>query len=264
MSTRSSVVNAATPSRTPVRRRIAWGCGGLVALLALGLTVAFLVLNAPRPEGASGPNAEALADRVDAALNRDAWAQTGAIRWTFGPTGTRHLWDRERNWARVLWDDNDVLVDLNEPTRGVASRGGQRVEDAALIRTAWERWANDSFWLIAPFKLRDDGTSRSIVHVDGEDQLLIRYATGGVTPGDAYLWNLGPDGTPRAWRMWVSVLPVGGLETRWDGWITLPTGARIATRRTLGPLEMEMQDVAGAAHLSELEPGADPFSALVP
>lgn len=248
------------PSR---RRRLAWGCGGLLAVLALGLVITFFVLNAPRPEGASGADAEALADRVDAALNRDAWEQTGAIQWTFGPTGTRHLWDRERDWARVSWDESEVLVDLSEPTRGVALQAGQRVDDPALIRTAWERWANDSFWLIAPFKLRDGGTTREIVHVDGEDQLLIRYASGGATPGDAYLWNIAPDGTPRAWRMWVSVLPVGGLETRWDGWITLPTGARIATLRTTGPVVMEMGDVMGAAHLFELVPGEDPFAALV-
>ena len=255
-------MNAPTP-KTSRRRRLAWGCGGLLALLTLGLTIAFFAFNEPRPEGAQGSDAEALADRVDAALNREGWERTGAVQWTFGPSGTRHLWDRERNWARVSWDENEVLVDLNEPTRGVAFQAGQRVEDAALIRTAWERWANDSFWLIAPFKLRDGGTTRSIVNVDGEDQLLIRYMSGGVTPGDSYQWNLAPDGTPTAWRMWVSVSPIGGVEVLWDNWITLPTGARIATRRVKGPIVMEMGDVAGAAHLAELVPGADPFAALV-
>jgi hypothetical protein len=42
---------------------------------------------------------------------------------------------------------------------------------------------NDSFWLIAPFKLRDAGTTRSIVMQDNQ-ALMITYASGS-TPGDS-------------------------------------------------------------------------------
>ncbi len=258
------MANASSSKRPSWRRRIGLGCAGAIGLLLLTLAIAFFVLDAPRPVGTPGPAAEALADRMEAALDREGWDATGAIRWTFGPTGARHLWDRARNWAQVRWDDVEVLVDLDAPRRGVATRGGQPVAEgeAALIREGWERWVNDSFWLIAPFKVRDPGTMRSLVRVDGEDALLISYSSGGVTPGDAYLWLLDDDGGPRAWRMWVSVLPVGGLEARWEGWTTLPTGARIATSRTLGPFALTMSDVAGAAHLADLEPGPDPFAAL--
>lgn len=263
--TDDATTKAAAAPRASRGRRVALGCGGAIAIVLLALTLAFVVMSEPRPSGTPGQEAEALADHVESALRRDAWERTGAIRWTFGPTGARHLWDRERDWARVQWDDVEVLVDLDDPRRGVAWRAGHRIEGSEgplRIREGWERWVNDSFWLIAPYKLRDPGTTRSIVGVDGRDALLISYASGGATPGDAYLWLLDEDGTPRAWRMWVSVLPVGGLEASWEGWITLPTGARVATRHALGPLEMEMRDVEAAAHLADLEPGDDPFTAL--
>ncbi len=263
---------AATSSAIPTTakkrsrgQRIGLGCAGAIALVLLGMTLAFLAIDTARPSGTPGPEAEALVTRIETALHREGWERTGAVRWTFGPTGARHLWDREREWARVQWDDVEVQVDLDDPRRGIALRGGERVEGddgARLVREGWERWVNDSFWLIAPFKLRDPGTTRSVAQVDGEGALLVAYASGGATPGDAYLWLLADDGTPRAWRMWVSVLPIGGLEASWDRWITLSTGARIATRHALGPIEMELRDVEGAAQLAELEPGLDPFAAL--
>jgi hypothetical protein len=246
------------------RRRIALGCLGAVVLAALGLAIAIALADEDRPTGRPGPEAEALADRLEAAVGREAWERTGAIRWTFSITGAHHLWDRERNWARVERGGSVVLVDLEEPTRGVATEGGVRLEGAdaaSRIRRGWEQWVNDSFWLVAPFKVRDPGTSRSIVEVDGQDALLVSYASGGVTPGDAYLWLLADDGTPRAWRMWVSVLPVGGVEVEWREWQPISTGARIARVRG-GALEFRLDDVEGAETLAELVPGADPFEAL--
>lgn len=235
--------------------------------MLLALTLAFLATSRPRPHGVDGEAADALTARIERALDREGWERTGAIAWTFGATGAQHLWDRERSLARIRWggEENEVQVDLDDPRRGVAMQGGAPVEGRegrALVRRGWEMWVNDSFWLVAPFKLRDRGTRRSVVRVDGQDALLVEYTSGGVTPGDAYLWLLAEDGTPRAWRIWASVLPIGGLETSWEGWTTLPTGARVATRRAIGPFALELADVRGAATLAELEPGADPFAEL--
>ena len=262
------MIDAPTPTpaaRPRVKKHWALGCGGALAIVALILTGAFVVLDEPRPRGVSPEEGEVLTDAMWSALGGAGWERTGAIRWTFGPSGARHLWDRERNWARVRWDDVEVQVALDEPSRGVVTRGGRPLsgdEAREIVREGWARWVNDSFWLAAPFKARDRGTTRSVVRLEGDDALLVEYASGGVTPGDAYLWLLAEDGTPRAWRMWVSVLPLGGLETSWEGWVTLPTGARIATRHALGPFTMEMADVEGAATLAELEPGEDPFASL--
>jgi hypothetical protein len=64
--------------------------------------------------------------------------------------------------------------------------------------------------------------------------------------------------------MWVSVLPIKGLRATWEGFVPLSTGARVATRHHIGPAPVTIDDLAGAATLAELEPGADPFARLFP
>ncbi|MGE0790315.1 MAG: hypothetical protein AB7S26_31860 [Sandaracinaceae bacterium] len=235
---------------------------GLVALLGIGLAI----VHEPRPEtGRTGEAADALARRIEAAVDVRAWEHTGAVRWTFAGQN-RHLWDRERGFDRVEWGENVVLLRVDERT-GRAYVSGREVEGAeadALIEDAYARFINDSFWLNPLAKLRDDGVTLSVVDVDGgEEALLVSYASGGLTPGDAYLFRVGEDGTPTAWRLWVSVIPIGGLEIGWDGWITLATGARVSTRHPaiLG-LALEMTDVRGEARLNDLIEGPDPFDPL--
>lgn len=233
-----------------------------LALTALGITA--WSLHEPLPTGTSGPEAEALADRMLTAIRADAWARTGAVTWRF-PRGHEHLWDRRRNLARVRWSDYEARVNLHTRRAVVTRRDGQPVptdQAEALGKTAYALWANDSFWLNAPAKIRDPGTTRALVTLPGgERALLVTYGSGGVTPGDSYLWLLDQDGTPRAWRMWVGIIPVGGLEWRWHGWTTTPTGARLAPLHD-GIADVNLTDVRAAATLAELVPGPDPFAGM--
>jgi hypothetical protein len=237
-----------------------------LALVGLGGAAVGLraVLSHPLPVTESGPAAEALADRMEAAVDVEAWARTGAVRWSFRDRN-RHLWDRQRHLARVQTGERTVLIDLHT-RRGRAWEGTEELSGSALdgaLDEAWAAWCNDSFWLNPLAKLRDEGTSRSSVGVDGQDALLVSYASGGTTPGDRYLWLLGADDRPTAWRMWVSILPVPGLEASWEGWQQLSTGAWVSTLHRIGPVEIALTEVAGAPSLGELEPGADPFAPLV-
>lgn len=245
-------------------RKILVAVGALLALLVIGGAVALWIADEPRPEGTPGPEADALARRVMAAVEHEAWQKTGAVAWTFAGRH-RHLWDRERQYIRVAWDDVEVLADLTSK-RGVAHRGGQRLEAADAedaVAAAIAFWANDAFWLNPIARFFDEGATRSVVKTEAGDALLISFGDVGHTPGDAYLWHLGPDGVPVRWQMWVSILPVGGLGATWAGWTTLPTGARISTEHTLaGFLPLALTDVRAAATLAELE-GGDPFGPLV-
>ncbi len=247
--------------------------GLLVLLVLIGVLVAGVVLfavasNEPVPRGESGVAADALAQSMRVAVHADAWDTTRAVRWNFGGR-QQHLWDRQRWFSRVRWDNGrlEALIDLNSKT-GIVRRDGERVtgpEEEKLVQKAWALWANDSFWLNPVAKTFDDGVVRELVELDGGGQgLLVRYQGGtGVTPGDAYLWFPGPDGRPTHWKMWVKIIPVGGVEASWGGWTELRTGAVIATTHKLGPVTLELTDVAGAATLRELEPGDDPFAELV-
>lgn len=244
-----------------LKKVLKWA-GIVVGILVLALGITLAVAHEGRPEGARpGPEAEALAERMEQAVDVEAWASTGAVRWTFAGVNA-HLWDRRRHVARVRTGDTEALLHVGGP-HGAAFRAGRRVhgeEAREILEAAHAAWVNDSFWLNPIAKLRDDGVVRERL---SEDALLVRYTSGGLTPGDAYLWTLGEDGTPTRWKLWVSILPIGGVETTWEGWRSLSTGARVSTRHR-GPLglTLELTDVEGAATLEDLVDGPDPFAPL--
>lgn len=231
---------------------------GLLVLVLAGVGVGFW-LHDPRPAGQPGAEADALARRMAEAVDAEAWARTGAVRFVFAGRN-HHLWDRERGYASVAWDDVQVVFDT-ATRRGFAWRGGARLADPGdLLDDAHAAWVNDTFWLNPVVKSFDPGVERALVDAD---ELLVSFGSGGRTPGDAYLWTVGADGRPTVWRMWVSIIPIGGLEVTWDGWKRLSTGAWIATEHALGPIDLRLTEVEGAASLAALlDGGPDPFAPL--
>lgn len=231
----------------------------VAAGVLLALVVARVALAEPRPVGAPGPEAEALADRIEAAVGQEAWARTGAVR--FVVFGHDYLWDRERNLVRYE-DGRGVVLTEGWRPMGRAFRDGVEVGGRwkdRRVRHAYAMFVNDAFWVFAPTKLRDEGAERALV---GPDRLLVTYGSGGVTPGDAYLWEVGPDGLPVAFRLWVKVLPLPGLRAEWSDWVTLETGVKVARRRSGGPFGIVVSGLAAAEHLADLAPGEDPFAPM--
>ena len=210
-----------------------------------------------------GPAAEQLAHKMLRAININAWDSTTYVHWTFKGMHT-YLWDKKRHLAKVTWDDYEVLLDINA-IGGLAKKGDQvlsAVEAKAVIRKAWEYWCNDSFWLNAPAKIMDAGTKRSIVMLEGKEALLVSYESGGVTPGDSYLWMLDENGLPTSYKMWVKIIPVGGVEFTWEKWETLSTGAKIATFHDGGLLNLDISDLNAGNSLQAMNLSVDPFAAI--
>ena len=114
-----------------------------------------------------------------------------------------------------------------------------------IINKAIKNFNNDSFWVVAPFKLFDSGTKRSIVNFDdGSTGLLITYTSGGSTPGDSYLWKLDQNYRPISYQMWVSIIPIGGLEVTWDDWTKMQSGIYLAkTHKILGILDIPINNL---------------------
>jgi hypothetical protein len=228
-------------------------------LALLGLLVLGYSLSDPRPEGQPGPQADALARSMEAAVDKEAWDRTGAVRWSFFERH-HYVWDRERGLVELRWGDSRALVRTADGTGRVWSGGKEQAGEDAKdgLSAAYAYWINDSFWLNPVVKFFDPGVERSLVTLDdGRDALLVSYSSGGVTPGDAYLWIPGPDGLPAAWRMWVQIIPIGGIETSWEGWTELSTGAKISTQHEgWGRTMTFISDVEGAEDLEAL--GVDP------
>ena len=235
-----------------------------VGVLVLGVAITIAVLDESKPTGEAGPAADDLARRMVAWTQPEGWAQTGAIQWNFGGRN-QHLWDRQRRYARVEWGSTVVLLRLDTQSGivredGVTAKGARASE---LLQQAYAKWVNDAFWLHPFDGIFGPSVVRSIVKTpDRGDGLLVTYQSGGVTPGDSYLWFVDADGRPTAYKMWVSIIPVGGLEVSWDDWIDLPTGAKISTLHK-GPIELRLTDIKGAENLDALLAGQpDPFVEL--
>lgn len=193
---------------------------GLVGLLGI-LAVVLWIANEPLPTGGkAGPEADALARKMMQAVNKTAWDSTRFVSWQFR-TGTDYLWDKDQQLVRVAWGEHVVLLNTQDQTGKVFTNDTEVTDPATrdpLLQKAWANFANDSFWLYAPLKAFDPGTRREVFSVDGKKQLMVHYSSGGVTPGDSYLWELADDGRPVAYKMWVSIIPVGGLRFTWEDW----------------------------------------------
>jgi hypothetical protein len=230
---------------------------------AMMVVSAFLLVNESEPEGKTGPQADRLAERMLEAMDVAAWDTTRYVQWTF-VNNNRYLWDKVTNKVVVASGSDSVILDANTVTGRAFGSNGAPLEGAdmeASVAVAWRNFCNDGFWLYAPFKVFDPGTVRSIVTLeDGSEALKVTYMEGGVTPGDSYLWILDADHRPKAWKMWVKILPVGGVEFSWDGWQQIPTGAWLSTMHASPVFDIAIKDVGAAQTLMELGVDADPFT----
>lgn len=228
--------------------------GFLILGILSALILAWWIFDEEEPQGISGPEAEQLADAMLQAVNYEAWDSVAIIQWTFKQARS-FQWDRNTHQCVVAWDEHKVLLDIDEQS-GLAFSNDQPLQGAdarALIRTAWDLFNNDSFWLNAIVKIKDPGTVRSLVQLDdGSSALLVHYTSGGSTPGDKYLWILDETNKPKACKMWVEILPLGGVEFTWEDWITLPGGAVIATNHKMMGMELDISNIQVAQNWSEL------------
>lgn len=175
-------------------------------IIVAGL-VGYFIMDKPVPTGVRGNEAEQLADEVLNTLNKKGYDSLSYIAFTFAGIHD-YQWNRKENTVQVQWGEQDVFVNLNNEMQSYS----------LLELKAYEYFINDSFWLVAPFKMRDAGVVRSTVDLEEERGLLLTYTTGGVTPGDSYLWIIDSRGFPTSWKLWTSNIPVGGVELSWAGW----------------------------------------------
>ena len=190
-----------------------------------------------------GPQADALAIQMLGALNDSIYNSTRYIQWSFRDGSHRYLWDKEMGIAWVQWEENKAKVHFSNPKASVAWNNGEKLQGESrkkLLKTAEDMFNNDSFWLVAPYKVFDEGTQRRLVSWEGEQGLLVTYTSGGSTPGDSYLWFLNDNGFPNSFRMWVNRLPIGGLEASWDDWIVTQTGTFLPKTHKIGPVSLDM------------------------
>ncbi|TVZ59946.1 hypothetical protein NA63_2489 [Flavobacteriaceae bacterium MAR_2010_105] len=218
----------------------------LPSLLFFGFV--YFKYNEKLPVSSQPEQADILAHKMLDALDHEAFDNTNYIEWVFKKR-RYYKWKKNQNHCTVYWKDYKVELDLNDPNSSIVYIHNFSVDgDLAkeLIEKAVTYFNNDSFWLVAPYKVFDKGTQRSLVTLDnGELGLLVTYSSGGTTPGDSYLWHLDTSGKPNKFQMWVSMLPIDGLAASWTDWTTTESGAQLPTLHTLLFLGIEITDIKG-------------------
>ncbi|MBT8188520.1 MAG: hypothetical protein HKP38_04720 [Croceitalea sp.] len=223
--------------------------GIIILVTAIGIVAFLWAINEPLPNVAASPSkeADALAHKMLHSLNYEAYKKTRYLEWTYRNGANQYKWDKMMGQVDVRWSDIVVQLNLPDPTKSKAVVAGRAIkgeDKSKMVAKAIANFNNDSFWLVAPFKVFDKGTQRSIfTNKDGSQSLLVTYTSGGSTPGDSYLWLLNNDGFPNGFKMWVKIIPVGGIEASWDDWLVTESGAFLPKSHALGPLTLSMGDV---------------------
>jgi hypothetical protein len=227
-----------------MRNKILKVLGIIILFVIIAIGVLYVTNNEEIPTGNKGSEADVLATKMLTALNYEAYKNTRFLEWSFRG---KHFykWDKKENIVEVSWDKNKVILNTKSPENSEVFINGKLIDDKEVLKKATDYFNNDSFWLIAPYKIFEEGIEREIVKHNDTNALMITYTTGGSTPGDSYLWVLDESGKPTAFKMWVSIIPTGGMEGSWSDWITTESGAILPTKHQLSIGTLDMGDVKG-------------------
>lgn len=222
--------------------------GAIALVLMTILLFLFFMFNEELPEGEQSVEADLLAEKMLNAVNHEAYKKTRYLEWTF--VGQHHYkWDKQEQRVTISWDENNVDLNIQHPELSTVLVENTEVETQVrleIIEKAIGYFNNDSFWLVAPQKIFDPGTERRVVLLEnGDKALLVSYTSGGNTPGDSYLWILDGSGLPTAFKMWVSIIPLGGVKATWGSWETTESGVLLPSNHKLSFLNINMGIVKG-------------------
>ena len=159
-----------------------------------------------------------LAEKMSKAMNKSSYDSLSFISWQYG--SHHYEWNKKEDSVKVIWASFKVNFST-QTLEGMAFQGGIILtgdHNTEIVEKAIRYFNNDSFWLVAPYKIYDPGVKLNSVILPVGHGLMVTYTQGGSTPGDTYLWILDENYFPKAWKMWVKMLPVGGVKSKWLGW----------------------------------------------
>jgi len=251
------------------------------------ISIAFLsslsVASLARPALADDKADRVAHELVTALGGESAWNKARQLRFDFvvEREGKRaaefhHLWDRYTGDYRLLGADKSgapYAVYFNVNTRdGKAFVNGRPVEGEEkkkLLENAYGRFINDTYWLLAPWKVFDPGVHRDY---DGEktgpdgvacDVIRLSFDNVGLTPRDVYWLWVARDG--RRMVQWQYVLAGAQEEPTtalWKDWKTIG-GISLSLEKTMAarPIRILFENVAVSPSRDDKDFAAPPAPA---
>ncbi|KQC33254.1 hypothetical protein AAU57_07935 [Nonlabens sp. YIK11] len=219
--------------------------GILILLVIAGFALKF-AFDEDVPSGTKGDSADALALKMLEAIDHEDYLKAQKISWTFRDKN-HYEWYPQQDSVVVLWNENKVYLLTKDVSKSTAFEKGNLLQGDSkqdAIEYALNNFNNDSFWLVAPHKIMDPGTEREVIQEDAQEKLLVRYTRGGSTPGDVYVWKLDKNYRPQNFKMWVNIIPLDGIEAKWEDWQMTDAGFPLAMKKSVFGLEIPITDVS--------------------
>lgn len=223
----------------------------LFLLAAIGLASPRAAAAAPPPADIDAESAPIVKALNDAMGGQAAWDRLPNFRFDFvvvrdgkEKARFRHWWDKWNGRCRVEGPDdqgkNVVAIFTLADKKGTVYVDGIGQNDPAVVTPAiqngYERWVNDTYWAMMPFKLHDDGVrirysrnERTLETV--YDVLELSFVAGtGLTSDDHY---------------WLYVNRKTHLIDRWEFVLTgqkpPPSGSSWEAWTNVGPVKLSLQ-----------------------
>lgn len=203
------------------------------------LTLRTVLLALDQSSHADDAKAQVLASAVIEASGGENWSGVKVVEFTFNVDAdgkqvmsAKHHWDVGSGMDTITWNGKTATVNVNvEPSK---------VED----KEAYQRWVNDSYWLLMPLKLKDRGVNLKYLgerQVEGTKFQMIELSFGdiGMTPNDHYNLYVAAN-TIRRWDYMPS--PDKTISGTWEEYRNF-NGVTLSTEHRFGDKRIYFTDV---------------------
>lgn len=194
----------------------------------------------------SADKAQQLATDLWKASGGENWGKVKEVHFTFVVeqegkqlANAQHVWNVAAGTDEVKWKDKEGKD--HQATANLAAPASDGDE-----KTAYARWVNDSYWLLAPLKVQDRGVkaeATGLKDLNGTscETLRLSFDRVGLTPTDQYVFYLDPQTKlPRAW----DYIPQSGtgMQATWEKFQNF-NGLNLATEHNFNGKTIKFVDV---------------------
>lgn len=222
---------------------------GTLGLMKLFIALAVSLLALTRLLSAAEESAghePPLATDLWKASGGENWGKVKEIDFTFvveqeGKTlfSAQHAWNVAAGTDTVKWkdkqgQDHEVTANLTAPAQEGEGKD------------AFARWVNDSYWLLAPLKIRDPGVKVEAggpkdLNGTNVETLQLSFENVGLTPTDRYVFYIDPQTKlPRAWDYIPSTGT--GMQATWEKFQNFG-GLNLATEHNFNGKTIRLGDI---------------------